>query len=563
MSTVVPPASGASTILLKEAAVQSAQGARLIPGTLLNPPPTVLRLPAATVIAGIVTGQNSDGAILLRTQFGTLTISSRATPASGSQISLQLHDGSPQARPVTVNLPSPASPAGPATAQASAQQARAGAPAGRPATIVAGNQVVAATVTGGPPATTRRDAPVPPVLRPLLGTDDGPPTLRPGSRLTVRVITLQAPTTGRAPTATSAPAAGTPAAGTPTTSPAVATVSTGPPGGAAPAGQSLATGSGEKSAGPAATGRTGAAAPAAPSTQPAAGAAPAAARGTLLPAIVTGSTPAGEPILSTSLGELTLSVRAALAPGSAATLDVIEASAAARPVATTQATAATGVDLSRDWPTLRQALAAMAPANPAVSNNPIESAIPRPGPQFSNDFLFLLAAMRLGDVKGWLGKSTHAALRTRNAALAKRLGDDFGTLTRLSAGATSGDWRAFFVPVYDGRTLSQIRLFTRRQKRSKAEDAGEETATRFIVELELSTLGPIQLDGLSHDDRFDMMVRSHRPLPTTIRQGMAEIFGTVRKRAALAGDIGFRIADAFPESPLEDMAGAHGIGVVV
>jgi len=548
MNAAVPPATGASTILLNEAAAQSAQGARLVPGTLLNPPQAVLRLPAATVIAGIVTGQDSEGAILLRTQFGTLAINSRAAPTSGSQISLQLHDGSPQARPVTVTLPSSVSSAGPTTAQASAQQARAGATAGQPATIVAGNQVVAATVTGGLPAGTKLDAPVPPVLRPLLTDGDGPPVLRPGSRLAVRVVTLNAPTAGRAPTTTGTGATGTGASGTP-----AATISTSQAG-AAPAGQPPATGPGAKPVDPAAIARATVSPGSAVNT-------PAAGRGVLLSAIVAGSTSTGEPVLSTSLGELTLAVRAALAPGSAATLDVIEASAATRPAATTGP--AGGADLSRDWPTLRQAMTLMAPTDAAAPANPIAAAIPRPGPQFSNDFLFLLTAMRLGDVKGWLGEATHAALRGRKPALATRLGDDFSTLTRLSAGSTTGDWRAFFVPVYDGRTLSQIRLFTRRQKRSGGGGAEEETATRFIVELELSALGLLQLDGLSQDDRFDMMVRSRKPLPAVIRQGMAKIFGAVRENAELAGDIGFGIAESFPESPLQEMGAVPGIGVVV
>ena len=50
--------------------------------------------------------------------------------------------------------------------------------------------------------------------------------------------------------------------------------------------------------------------------------------------------------------------------------------------------------------------------------------------------------------------------------------------------------------------------------------------TRFLLDLDLSRLGPLQLDGMFKKESrsFDMMVRTTAPLPETMRTDLAGLF---------------------------------------
>ena len=71
-------------------------------------------------------------------------------------------------------------------------------------------------------------------------------------------------------------------------------------------------------------------------------------------------------------------------------------------------------------------------------------------------------------------------------------------------------------------------LLTRQHRRDEDGEEGEEGevegATRFVVELELSRLGPLQLDGLVRQSRFDLIVRTTSPLAAEMRRDILGIF---------------------------------------
>jgi len=538
MSKVFPPTAATPATMLTDAAVRAVATGQPSAAVLVNPPETIIRLAAGAVISGVVVGRDAKGLTLVETGDGTLRLATRASLPAGGAVALRLEQGTPQGRAATLTLtaeprpaggPQPTAGEGQATARqatpagAGGSQGTAAAEAARPAAVLGGGRPIVATVTGGPTAQSAAPGaastappalgggpakPVPPILQPLLA-NPAQPALAAGSRLTVHLLALEPP---------AAQAGATPAS--PGAGPAA--------GGAAPA---------------AASGPTGPL----PAT---------------LPAIVLGSNQAGQPVLQTALGELTLAVRTELAPGSRATLEVLTAARADAPqAASPQDARAASLGLARDWPALRQAVEEIRQADPAAAGRLLETTLPRSGPQLAGAFLFNLAAMRLGDPKSWLGEAASRALQARNPELAGRLAHDFGSLARLSAEVPAGEWRAFFLPFFDGQALQQIRVFSRRQQRGGQSHDQEDAATRFIVELELSQLGPLQLDGLSHEGRFDLMVRSRGPLPPEVRRDIAAIFAGVRDSTELKGDLGFQAGPRFPIAPLEELAG-EAVGVL-
>lgn len=270
-----------------------------------------------------------------------------------------------------------------------------------------------------------------------------------------------------------------------------------------------------------------------------------------------GTAPGGAAVLQTALGTLRLDGGTALQPGTRVAVEITSA-AAPRPAA---AAPPNPLGLSRDWPALKEALQAAASIGPATAHM-AQGAIPRPGPGLGTGLLFLMAALRLGDVRAFLGGTGLKAIHSASAELAARVGDDFAAMARLANASTDGDWRTWLLPVQDGELLRQVRLFTRNQKRRETPDDDDSDAMRFIVELELSNLGLLQIDGFTHEGRFDLMVRSASPLPDHVRDGIRSIYTAFRGDDGGRGELGFQDGKPFPVSPIDAVEAEH-FGIIV
>ena len=78
--------------------------------------------------------------------------------------------------------------------------------------------------------------------------------------------------------------------------------------------------------------------------------------------------------------------------------------------------------------------------------------------------------------------------------------------------------------------------------------------TRFVLELDHKSLGEMQLEGLVHGKRFDLVVRSHQTLSDTIRQDITGLFRKIVDRSGVVGDVMFHPSRKFPLSLRADMA---------
>ena len=104
-------------------------------------------------------------------------------------------------------------------------------------------------------------------------------------------------------------------------------------------------------------------------------------------------------------------------------------------------------------------------------------------------------------------------------------------------------------PFFDGQELIQMWGFYREQKRE--EQRNKQTAMRFVLELNLSNLGSLQLDGLINGRRFDLIVRSLAQLSSEVRQKIMAIFERSTLATGLSGTLIFSTDEIFPQSPLQ------------
>jgi hypothetical protein len=262
-----------------------------------------------------------------------------------------------------------------------------------------------------------------------------------------------------------------------------------------------------------------------------------------LVAIAMAPGPDGRLLMRTPLGPMALETSVPVARGARLTFQVLDS----RPPAPAPGSGAGATTqgplpaLAREWPALKEALEVLGAADPAAARRLAGNLIPAPTARFPATVLFFLAAVRLGDVSGWLGREASQILeRSGRTRLLRQLIDDFA------------------------RELHQVWLLTRQHRHDEDGEDGEdgevEGGVRFVVELELSRLGPFQLDGLVRRSRFDLIVRTTAPLAAKVRSDILGIFDDGVAASGLEGAVIFRAEPAFPLSVADEVARRHGGG---
>jgi hypothetical protein len=524
-----------------------------------QPPPALL---AAAIVNAVVIGRGSNGTLLLSTDSGPLTLKTTLSPPPGSKVELRLLPGTPPA--VTIlhvesseaPLPGPAAPLAASFLRTPAPTAPAPGDA-PPAQLDLGTELTASVIApppnpqpGDPPPGTRL------LLRvalpaPATPSDASAPSTPRGVGLTGTVI--ESPPGLSTQTTLSTPF-GTVALDKRLALPletqlSLARLAVLPP--LAPL-ASLGTGIvvDAKVAAPSPTDPTAALAPgtrlvvrvvAAP---PLPGDTPAAAEPILSATVAPG--PSGETVLDTPIGLLTLDRRLNLPVGTALGLQRLSLAAPDPPSEAPLAQ-------RKNWPALDEALQVLDRAAPELAARLRSDLTPHSGAQLAGTLLFLVTALSNGS---WPSSKATAALDAAgHRALHAKLDGDVGELRQLSQ-STSGEWRIFVLPLLDGGVVRPVRLYLRRRQPGRTP---ADQSSRFVLDVDLSRLGAVQLDGLVRQQRFDLVLRSHRAIPAALRQEITQVFHEASSAAGLSGDIIFTTASRFAVAPLEALRGHVGV----
>lgn len=197
--------------------------------------------------------------------------------------------------------------------------------------------------------------------------------------------------------------------------------------------------------------------------------------------------------------------------------------------------------LSTTWPALHEALRLMQQNNPAGAEA-FTRALPTPTQHLAPAALFFLAALRLGIVDNWVGGNVLKTLQEIGKKdLADRLGSDFGKISRLSKEPLGDDWRVISIPLLHDEKISQLQFYVRQQPdQDGRKDGDQKTATRFILNLQLSRMGEMQLDGYLQKKSFDIVLRSAEKLPFDMRQELMKRFASGLEQVNMQGGISFQ-----------------------
>jgi len=272
-------------------------------------------------------------------------------------------------------------------------------------------------------------------------------------------------------------------------------------------------------------------------------------------ATVVGSSAAGQPVIAGGGAVMTLAT-GPIPLGSK--IELMAIAPALRPTlsAPTQATAPFPA-----YPSLPAVVAAADEAGEAT-RVAVLSALPKPGPALAGEMLRFLNAARRGDLGSLIQGETRTSLeKTSKGGQALRgLAREFSEAARPTAENASGDWRGFTLPMANQGAIEPIRLYLHKIEEDDAQRQTDgERGQRFMVDLELTRLGALQIDGLAKNNRLDIVLRTPKALDGATRQGMDQFFNETLSARGLTGMLIFQVAPPVrvitPSAPTTQRAG--------
>jgi len=175
----------------------------------------------------------------------------------------------------------------------------------------------------------------------------------------------------------------------------------------------------------------------------------------------------------------------------------------------------------------------------------IQNQLPNPLNQLAGTALFLLAAIKKGRLEEWLGEPV--ALALEKAGRKKAATDFLSSLENASQTIVRdpvvGEWKAYPLPLHYGSSFDLLRLHVHQDDRRRTGSDGSATPhvyTRFVITMNMSRLGAIQLDGLTRQKRLDLVVRSETPLPPYLERDLRETAMKTLEATGLTGSILFQ-----------------------
>ncbi len=225
-------------------------------------------------------------------------------------------------------------------------------------------------------------------------------------------------------------------------------------------------------------------------------------------------------------------------------------------------------DLPLPAAALPTSLEAPPPFNPHV--------LPRPGKELTTELVFLMSAIKGGDMRKWMGEEHFKRLQEHNAELLRQIGTEFSAMRRVVGDeAEPLRWTLYQLPLYTGAGIVEpLRFYHReqenggKQEQEKQADGGQ----HFIVDIQFTRLGRLQLDGFikrAHGakQRFDLIIRSENVLDEPLKQGVREIFHHAGEISGFEGGISFlegrEALFTLPSAAYGTSAGNGGQSIVV
>ena len=197
----------------------------------------------------------------------------------------------------------------------------------------------------------------------------------------------------------------------------------------------------------------------------------------------------------------------------------------------------------QSWPVLQDIASTLAQIAPQTAAA-FQATLPNPAApqQLAPTALFFIAAMRSGDIQNWLGERAVDALKTAGkGGLIEQFSREINALSRET---TAQDWRSLSLPMAWQNDIHKIILHYRKEDGShNDDDENSGNKTRFVLDLNLSNMGKIQLDALfigASEKRLDLILRSEESFSAAMKQQMRTSYKSALDETSITGELSFQ-----------------------
>ena len=216
-------------------------------------------------------------------------------------------------------------------------------------------------------------------------------------------------------------------------------------------------------------------------------------------------------------------------------------------------------------PAAAQTASPAALLNPTQTNDILAQNLPRVGSHLAAGLASFIRARLSDKPAAWPSAELRQALQSAGRPeLVAKLEQGFAELAR-AAPATSqdGQWKTIVLPLLDEQALHQARLAIRRDpgKGDQPKD-GKPASVHFLLDVELSRMGAMQLDGLVRGKRFDLMLRTHKPLDSVMQNEIQRLFAEAKSVTGITGEIYFQVAAVFASPDANAPVPSHAGGLI-
>lgn len=159
--------------------------------------------------------------------------------------------------------------------------------------------------------------------------------------------------------------------------------------------------------------------------------------------------------------------------------------------------------------------------------------------------LFFLAALRSGDLQSWMGeKAIDTLKRAGKSELLQRLFKEVSDVSKSND--TPSEWKSAALPYLHDHHIYRLNLHSKKEYPNQEQPDKKGGTTRFIIELSLSKIGNVQLDGLFQGNvqqtvgRLDLIVRTQNPFSKASQMEMRKLYSEAIHETNFTGELAFQ-----------------------
>ncbi len=171
--------------------------------------------------------------------------------------------------------------------------------------------------------------------------------------------------------------------------------------------------------------------------------------------------------------------------------------------------------------------------------------LPVVGPRFTSGLLFFLAAVKGGDRRGVFNALEMGRMENAAPGLLTQFNRDMRELSQAFTNPPFDEWRPVHLPLVFGSQVETAKLYVRREPDESSNKIEKISGgNRFLLDLHLSELGDMQLDGFVRSGErgksLELFLRSAQPLDEAISQDIRNLFVGATEATGMAGNIVFQ-----------------------